>query len=43
VIAVSLSLILASISWHFFERPLLKIKDRIQYARGKMELAEVSS
>jgi peptidoglycan/LPS O-acetylase OafA/YrhL len=31
---VGVTLVLAALSWHFFERPLLKIKDRIPYARA---------
>jgi len=39
--ATILSLAFAAISWHFFESPLLKLKDRISHNRGKIVVAEV--
>jgi len=46
ILAVVSSVALASISWKFFETPLLRIKDRIRYDRSKpmlTESAEVSA
>ncbi len=40
--AFVLSLISAALSWHLFEAPLLKIKDRITYERVILAPAEVS-
>ena len=41
--AVVLSLTYAAISWHFFERPLLRIKDRFSYNRVKVTPVEVAA
>jgi peptidoglycan/LPS O-acetylase OafA/YrhL len=38
-----LSVVYAAISWHFFEGPLLKVKDRISHYRGRLVAAEVSN
>jgi peptidoglycan/LPS O-acetylase OafA/YrhL len=43
IYGISLSIGLAVLSWHFFERPFLKLKDRISNYRGKAELVAASS
>ena len=39
--AIVLSLIFASLSWHFFEGPFLRLKDRIPYYRDKLRPVEI--
>jgi len=38
---VALSLAMASISWHLFEGPILKLKDRFTYSKNRRSLARV--
>jgi peptidoglycan/LPS O-acetylase OafA/YrhL len=40
---ISMSLGLAILSWHFFERPFLKLKERVSNYRGKAALVAASS
>lgn len=40
--AVAVSLIYATISWQFFEKPLLGLKKRFSYNRGKMSVPDAA-
>jgi peptidoglycan/LPS O-acetylase OafA/YrhL len=41
--ATAMSILLAAISWHFFEGPLIRIKNQISYGRSKVASAEATA